>query len=82
MTAGVQKRSHILYIYSSFCITRSVGSVTKAKLRCSCDEPSSEAVWYSVSLLLSGYFVVSLSSCLFFSPVCIFGKGGGGFSST
>lgn len=39
-----KKRPHILYtIQCSFCITRSVGSVTKAKPSC-CDEPSSEAI--------------------------------------
>lgn len=91
-----EKRPLILYILQySFCITHSVGSVTKARLRCSCDEPSSDAVMcLSLSLLThSGYLVVSLSVLLACSPPCLhiiaggveggWGRGWGvGFSST
>lgn len=58
-----KKRPHILYsIQCSFCITRSVGSVTKAKPSC-CDEPSSEAI----TLLLLFSLDVSLFLLLLLS---------------
>lgn len=58
-----KKRPHILYsIQCSFCITRSVGSVTKAKPSC-CDEPSSEAITFLLlfSLDVSLFLLLLLS---------------------
>lgn len=72
------KKGLLYCIYStqySFCITHSVGSVTKARLRCSCNEPSSDAVMCSVSSSHSGYLVVSLSDACHpppHPPICVF----------
>lgn len=67
---GSRGWKHLIYcIYTiqySICIIHSVGSVTKAKPRCSCDEPSSEAVMYPVSLLLLSLDIL-LSLC---PPAC------------
>lgn len=62
----INKKGLIYFIYTiqyGFCITHSVGSVTKAKLWCSCDEPSSEAIT-SLSL--------SLDISLFLCPLACF----------
>lgn len=57
-----QKKGLILYtIQCSFCITRSVGSVTKAKPSC-CDEPSSEAITLLLFSLDVSLFLLLLLS--------------------
>lgn len=65
--------------YSTVSVLLSVGSVTKARLRCSCDEPSSDAVMCSVSSAHLGLFCrfSSFSSVLcLLSSLCLFWGGG------
>lgn len=66
--------------YSTVSVLLSVGSVTKARLRCSCDEPSSDAVMCSVSSPHLGLFCrfscFSSVLCLLSPPSAYSGGGG------